>query len=911
MHVVVSPSLLKRLFFYLPCVVIFRGELISRVNALVYRSPRTCSTALSARGPDLAGRLGTTIIQTSASMRDDVDVSLRDQVKGTSMASAVAVATAAVDAAVNMRKLEAPDVSKSYVSLGNNTNEIDNDGLPLVYDKDLIEAFWSKENGALNRRWRYFAGKAVPFLTKLITLFLRDGKISDDEIPALSRQARLDLQDLGPTFIKAGQMMSVRPDVLPQSTLDELAKLQDSVIPFDTTTATAQIESELGGPLSQFFTSISEEPVAAASLAQVYVATLADGSDTKVAVKVQRSDVLATVSKDLYVLRRAAEVFQGLIERFAPQQKTNYVALLNEWAVGFYTELDFQNEARNQRRLRDELMNRNISGVVVPDVYSHLCTRRILVSEWMEGRKLSECSPGDIKSVTPIAQEAFLTQLFSFGFFHADPVSTVAEFEDSSLCLLFPCIEWLTRSQHPGNLLLLDTPTESGARIALIDCGLMATIDPVDRDNMVSAVIHLANKNYAALVDDFVRLDILPEDSNRAAIVPLMDKALTPYIRGGGAKRYEEELKKMYGMKDSSMQAQVGGFQAMTQDALTVLNDVPFSIPPYFAILGRAIVTLEGVALSGDPDYGIIMESYPFIARKLLSEDRPGIQGALNEVLYSSNTGVFDLSRLLVLLNNAAGIVATREGAVFVDLDTLPEDGVDLGTCLRYVLSEKAASLRSLLEPEVEIAVDILSRQAFRRLVAEITESLAPPRPPSVPFIGRLLPDPPRLEMLSLPFLLPGDSGTRPVVALLSISELTDIVAPRLTQEEELFALSLVDGATEIFGEEVGNLVRGDRLLDLSSLDTILSVLGPGIKGTTNVVNNGTVQQVYDFMMNAISSLRIGSTSSSSVSSMLTDTLSVLSREERAALDDLSQRVVRRQLEKTMKRLTKTSEAAY
>jgi len=103
--------------------------------------------------------------------------------------------------------------------------------------------------------------------------------------------------------------------------------------------------------LGQFFTSILEEPVAAASLAQVYLATLNDGKDTRVAIKVQRPDVLSTVSKDLYVLRRAAEVFQGLVERFAPQQRTNYVALLNEWAIGFYTELDFQNEARNQERL--------------------------------------------------------------------------------------------------------------------------------------------------------------------------------------------------------------------------------------------------------------------------------------------------------------------------------------------------------------------------------------------------------------------------------------------------------------------------------------------------------------------------------------------------------------------------------
>lgn len=202
--------------------------------------------------------------------------------------------------------------------------------------------------------------------------------------------------------------------------MDELTKLQDSVVPFSTIVAVEQIERELGGPLGQFFTSISEEPVAAASLAQVYLATLKDGKDTRVAIKVQRPDVLSTVSKDLYVLRRAAEVFQGLVERFAPQQKTNYVALLNEWSIGFYTELDFQNEARNQDRLRQDMINNGIKGVTVPRVFEDLCTRRILVSEWMDGVKLSSCSNEEIGTLVPICQEAFLTQLFETGFFHAE-----------------------------------------------------------------------------------------------------------------------------------------------------------------------------------------------------------------------------------------------------------------------------------------------------------------------------------------------------------------------------------------------------------------------------------------------------------------------------------------------------------
>ena len=152
-----------------------------------------------------------------------------------------------------------------------------------------------------------------------------------------------------------------------------------------------------------------------------------------------------------------------------------------------------------------------------------------------------------------------------------------------------------------GNIMYMKEP-RGAAKMALIDFGLVASIQQQDMDTMISAIIHLANRDYASLVDDFIQLEILPTDCDRSLVVPLMDKALTPYVKGGGAKKYEEELRKTYGL-DGSFSGTAGGFQAMTQDALTVLNDIPFSIPPYFALLGRAIVTLEGVALTGACDH--------------------------------------------------------------------------------------------------------------------------------------------------------------------------------------------------------------------------------------------------------------------------------------------------------------------
>jgi len=812
---------------------------------------------------------------------ENKELSFSERFTNSGVASAAAVATAAVNAAVSMKTLEAPDVEKSYISLDKTKNELDEEGLPLVYDKELIEQYWSKERGALNQRWGYFVSKAVPFLTKMTTLFIRDGKITDNEIPGLSRQARIDLQDLGPTFIKAGQMMSVRPDVLPQSTLDELTKLQDSVVPFETEIAVQQIEKELGGPLGQFFSSISEEPVAAASLAQVYLATLNDGNDTKVAIKVQRPSVLGVVSKDLYVLRRAAEVFQGLVERFAPQQRTNYVALLNEWAIGFYTELDFNNEARNQQKLRDLLREKNIKGVTVPKVYHELCTRRLLVSEWMDGKKLSTASPEDINRVTSFAQEAFLTQLFEVGFFHADP--------------------------HPGNLLLLNESTEEGHELALIDCGLMAEINSEDRDHMISAVIHLANKDYASLVDDFMNLKILPEDSNRAAIIPLMDKALSPYVKGGGAKKYEEELKKLYGMEDGSMQSTVGGFQAMTQDALTVLNDIPFSIPPYFAILGRAIVTLEGVALTGDPDYGIIMESYPFIARKLLQEDRPEIQQALQQVLYSGedSNSRLKLSRLLALLNNAAGAVETKEGAAFVDLDAVPEDGISFKDGLKFILSDKAESLRSLLETEVDSIVDILSRQMFRKAINEAVVVLTPARPPTLPFIGDILPSAPKLDEIPLPLLLPGSAGIRePFLSMLTLNQLTDAIAPKLSQEDELFALGLSDAATQFFGDEFGSFVRGESVFSARTAEIAIAALRSGAIGQTDVLSPEAVNTLIDTVSSILSLVQGSNPSKTEMETQLTEAINNLNEDESALLEEIVTELTERTIARALERLS-------
>lgn len=348
--------------------------------------------------------------------------SITEKMTSASIASAAVVAAAAVNAAVSMKTLSAPDTDKTFVfrdgASENRTGIVDEVGLPLIYDKELIQMYWKKQGGALTQRWTEFLGYSVPYLTKVVTLIVSGGTPALKENSAtLARDARIIFEKLGPTYIKMGQMMSVRPDVLPKEALDELKILQDSVKPFDTKIAIQQIESELKCPLGTYFSEISEIPVASASLAQVYKARLVTTGEY-VAIKVQRPRVLETVSKDLYVLRRAAEVYQGLVDRFLPQQRTNYVGLLSEWAVGFYTELDFLNEASNQQRLTELLISEGVNNVYIPKVYHEYCTRRVMVSEWVDGVKLSEVSPALIKKAIPDCQEAFLTQLLKIGFMH-------------------------------------------------------------------------------------------------------------------------------------------------------------------------------------------------------------------------------------------------------------------------------------------------------------------------------------------------------------------------------------------------------------------------------------------------------------------------------------------------------------
>jgi len=553
-----------------------------------------------------------------------------------------------------------------------------------------------------------------------------------------------NLQELGPTFVKLGQVLSIRPDVLPEKTMKELARLQDNIETFSNEQAKAVIEEELGQSVEELFSSFSAEPIAAASLAQVYRATLKTGEE--VAVKVQRPGALSTISKDLYVLRRLADVMQPLIRRFTADE-TDYIALTETFAEGLYTELDFRNEALNALRmeelLKESLEPEALDRIVIPGPLMSLTKRRVMLSKWVNGVKLSTLPAQEIRELISVGQEVFLTQLLDIGFFHGDP--------------------------HPGNLLKITEGPDAG-KLCLLDFGLVAQVPREDRELIISAVVHLGTQNWEALIVDFQQLRFLAEDVDQAALVPILQRVLGPYLKGGGAQAFKN-----------------ANFQALTQDLLKVNLEVKFSIPPYVSLLARSVATLEGVALQGDPQYQIVAMAYPFVVRRLLQNSNRRSFAALRELLYDPQTRRMRPQRLATLLQASLGVVAgasegSRSG--FIDFDAVPEEGAPAKDVVRFLLSPAARNLRPLLNAELTYGLDLVLRRTGRRLRTTLQDLLQP----RLPLLGRLpaLPAPPLL--IPVPRNVGGSNAElfEKGLAVLPAEDIFEAVLPALGTSEDV-----------------------------------------------------------------------------------------------------------------------------
>lgn len=680
------------------------------------------------------------------------------------------IAEEAIKAAVNAVDKVAPGEEElddegcrvSYVSHQNPASEcqqVDEDGLPLVYNVTMLNEYWGKSPGELTGRWGDFLGYATPWFARAFGAGLT-GNLSNEEA-SLAREAVDAMQTLGPTFIKLGQVLSIRPDVLPPAAMTELSRLQDEIATFDTATARNIICEEYGcEKVEDVFSEISDEPIAAASLAQVYRGRLLNG--TEVAIKVQRPKALPTISKDLYVMRKAAGVVTELSSNFTAQ-RTDFKALVETFGEGLYTELDFRNEGLNQMKMAELIRTtEKCTGVVVPEVYMEHTTRRVLVSQWIDGTKLSELPADRIKAGIKDAQEVFLNQLLTWGFFHGDP--------------------------HPGNLLYVNSGPDEG-KLVLLDFGLVAQIPEADRDSIVSAVIHLGTQNWDGLIDDLIDLKFLAKDVDRTVVTPVIVRVLRQYLRGGGATAMN--------------------FSALGQDILTMTLEIPFSIPPYVSLLARSIVTLEGIALKGNPSYQLVGEAYPYVVRKLLERSGSGsaqLTMALRGLLLDADGRVQSV-RLSALLQAAVGVAAAEsDRAGFIDFDAVPSEGADPEHLVEFLLSPAGRSVKPLIVKELATTIDLVVRTATRAGFSQFKQALKPPVP--------MMPAPP---LPPIPLLTPrGPKLTSP-------DDLINILEPKLARDEEIYLQS----NAQVFLGLLGVKVDPNKGVDLSvSPKRVIEVLG-------------------------------------------------------------------------------------
>jgi predicted unusual protein kinase regulating ubiquinone biosynthesis (AarF/ABC1/UbiB family) len=410
-------------------------------------------------------------------------------------------------------------------------------------------------------------------------------------------QLRQILTRLGPTFIKVGQALSTRPDLIRKDYLEELTQLQDQLPGFPSHLAFALIEKELGRPLNKLYTDVSPEPVAAASLGQVYKARLLTGET--VAIKVQRLNLISILSLDLYLMRWLACWVGPYLPLNLGQSLTQVV---DEFGTKLFEEIDYLQEARNCERFADYFIDD--PDVYIPKIYWAYSSRRILTLEWIDGIKLNDtngirAAGLDIQKLVQIGVVSSLKQLLEFGFFHADP--------------------------HPGNLFAL-----RDGRLAYIDFGMMDQLTPSMKEYLVDALVHLVDRDYENLVVDFIHLGFLSEGSEIEGIIPALETVLNDVLT--------QEVVNF-------------NFKTATDQFSDLMYRYPFRIPPNFALVIRSLVTQEGVALSLYPQFKIVAVAYPYVAKRLLTAETPSLRQRLLQILIKD--GKFRWNRLENLLQIA------------------------------------------------------------------------------------------------------------------------------------------------------------------------------------------------------------------------------------------------------------------
>ncbi|XP_027367938.1 uncharacterized protein LOC113873812 [Abrus precatorius] len=472
------------------------------------------------------------------------------------------------------------------------------------------------------------------------------------------------LLNLGPTFIKVGQSLSTRPDIIGVEMSKALSELHDQIPHFPRTVAMKIIEEELGSPLESFFSYISEEPIAAASFGQVYFARTTDGNN--VAVKVQRPNLHHVVVRDIYILRLGL----GLVQKIG-KRKSDPRLYADELGRGFVGELDYTLEAANASKFME--VHSSFSFIHVPKVFPHLSRKRVLTMEWMVGESptdlLSLSTGNSVGNVSEYSErqkvdakrrlldlvnkgvEATLVQLLETGLLHADP--------------------------HPGNLRY----TSSG-QIGFLDFGLLCQMEKRHQFAMLASIIHIVNGDWASLVHALIDMDVVRPGTNIRLVTLELEHAL-------GEVEFKE------GIPDVK-------FSRVLGKIWSVALKYHFRMPPYYTLVLRSLASLEGLAIAADRNFKTFEAAYPYVVRKLLTENSAATRNILHSVLLNRKKE-FQWQRLSLFLRvgatrKALQLVASNSETSLDHLSNKATDSLDVAyLILRLLPSKDGVALRRLL----------------------------------------------------------------------------------------------------------------------------------------------------------------------------------------------------------------------
>jgi len=563
--------------------------------------------------------------------------------------------------------------------------------LPRTYDPERIAQYWdARSNQAF--------GRVMELVTDLrSTSFLKASPKGLELVQ--TEEAANELADLligwGATFVKIGQAVAVRTDLLPETYIKALQKLFEGVPPSTSVDARGQVEKVMGKRLEDVFEDASafDKPIAAASVGQVYKATMKDGGKT-VAVKIRRQNILEKVTLDMYIIRST----YSLLSRFAPSAEVRETAealleLTDQAYVPFVEELDFSKEAKNQMRFRELVSQSDLikDSVTVPEVY--FSAEEVLIQGWVDGVKISAI---DITSaegqqrgqrLVRTLLNSYMVQFLDTGFLHGDP--------------------------HPGNFLVT-----SDGRLCILDFGLMQEITKEQQVSFIEYIMHLTVKEYDACLEDLIRLDFLDDgiqnDPRKDQIlVALADTLDTIY---GDGKSFSPE-------KVEKLQNQKSRLGVLAEELDEIAKEYPLRVPPYFILVLRAFGTLEGLGLQVDGNFAVLDGLFPYMARRLVTDENPRIKSALKSFLYGTN-GKLSISRLQRLSRgfgsftnemksspSGAGSVnalaSSSSSAADGQLDAAAVDTLSL------IFSQETNLLQEILLNEAVRCTDALSRAGF------------------------------------------------------------------------------------------------------------------------------------------------------------------------------------------------------